>query len=55
MGLDPEAKTVLEYVRDLVEETKNNKEAIFVYEKLGSMYQNEKDYQMAIKAFKFML
>ena len=44
MGLDPEAKTVLEYVRDLVEETKNNKEAIFLYEKLGSIYQSEKDY-----------
>ena len=46
---------VLEYMRDLVEDTNNNKEAILVYEEMGKMYQEMKEYKMAIIAFKFML
>ena len=30
---------VLEYLRDLAEDTNNNKEAILIYEQLGRMYQ----------------
>ena len=42
-------------MRDLVEDTNNNHEAILVYEEMGKMYQDMKEYKMAIKAFKFML
>ena len=47
--------TVLEFMRDLVEDTNNNKEAILVYEEMGKMFQEMKEYKMAIRAFKFML
>ena len=55
MDIRDKAMVVLEYLRDLVEDTNNNKEAILVYEQLGKMYQEDKEYKMAIIAFKRML
>ena len=55
MEIDDKALQVLHYLRDLVEDTNNNKEAIIAYEELGKMYQEMKEYHMAILAFKFML
>ena len=46
---------ILTYLRDLVEETNNNKEAISIYEEIGKIKQEQKDYQKAILAFKRML
>ena len=39
-----EAMRVLTYLRDLVEDTNNNKEAILVYEEMGKIYQEKRDY-----------
>lgn len=55
LELADRAMVVLEYLRDLAEDTNNNKEAMIVYEEMGKMYQEMKEYKMAIKAFKFML
>jgi len=46
---------MLEYLRDIVEDTNMNKEAMIVYQEIGKMYQEQKEYWMAIKAFKRML
>ena len=46
---------VLEFMRDLTEDTNNNREAMLVYYEMGKMYQEMKEYRMAIRAFKFML
>lgn len=46
---------VLDYLRDFVEDTNLNKEAILVYEEIGRINQEDKDYHMALKAFKRML
>ena len=55
MDIRDKAWEMLTYLRDLVEDTNNNKEAILVYEQLGKMYQEDKEYKMAIIAFKRML
>lgn len=55
MDIDDKAMTMLEYLRDLVEDTNNNKEAILVYQEFGRLYQDQKEYQMSIFAFKRML
>ena len=55
MEIRDKAMKVLEYLRDLVEDTNNNKESILVYEQMGKMYQEDKEYKMAIIAFKRML
>ena len=55
MEMGNEAMKVLEYLRDLVEDTNNNKEAILVYEEMGKIHQEKRDYQKAIMAFKKML
>ena len=55
MELRDKAMQVFEYLRDLVEDTNNNKEAIIVYELMGKMFQEDKEYRMAIIAFKRML
>ena len=55
MDIRDKAWKVLEYLRDLVEDTNNNEEAILVYEQIGKMYQEDKEYNMAITAFKRML
>ena len=39
-----EAMRVLAYLRDVVEDTNNNKEAILVYEEMGKIYQEKRDY-----------
>ena len=44
MELGTEAMRVLTYLRDLVEDTNNNKEAILVYEEMGKIYQEKRDY-----------
>ena len=46
---------VLDNLKHLVEETNNNQEAILVYEQIGRMYQQDKEYMEAIRAFKRML
>ena len=38
MELGNDAMRVLAYLRDLVEDTNNNKEAILVYEEMGKIY-----------------
>ena len=49
------AMEVMVYLRDVAEDTNNNKEAILVYEQLGKMYQDTKEHKVAIIAFKRML
>ena len=44
MDVKKKAFSILEYLRDLVEDTNNNKEAIIVYEEMGKVYQEEKEY-----------
>ena len=46
---------ILVYLRDLVEETNNNREAILIYEEIGKIYQEQKYYSKSILAFKKML
>ena len=55
MEFKDKAILVMGYLRDVVEDTNNNKEAILVYEQLGKMYQDKKEYTVAIIAFKRML
>ena len=55
MDVGTKAFNLLEYIRDLVEDTNNNKEAIIVYEEMGKVYQQDKEYWTAIRAFKRML
>ena len=55
MELKDKALEVMIYLRDLAEETNNNGESILIYQKLGKMYQEKKDYNVAIIAFKRML
>ena len=55
MEIYDRAIDVLNFLRDLVEDTNLNKEAIIVYQEMGKMYQEQKEYLMAIKAFKRML
>ena len=55
LEIPQKALIVLDYMRDLVEDTNNNKEAILVYQEMGKMYQQMKEYKLAIIAFKFML
>ena len=55
MEIHDRAIDVLDFLRDLVEDTNLNKEAIIVYQEMGKMYQEQKEYLMAIKAFKRML
>ena len=55
MEIKDKAMLTLEYLRDVVEDTNNNAEAIQVYTELGKVYQEEKEYKMALKAFKRML
>ena len=46
---------VLDFMRDLTEDTNNNREAMMVYYEMGKMFQEMKEYRSAIRAFKFML
>ena len=55
MELEEKSMMILEYLRDLVEDTNNNKEAILVYEEIGKLMQEKKEYALAILAFKKML
>jgi tetratricopeptide (TPR) repeat protein len=55
MDLPDKAIQVLEYLRDLAEDTNNNKEVILIYEAIGKLYQDKKEYNDAILAFKRML
>ena len=55
MELYPKAFSILYFLRDLVEDTNNNAEAIIVYEEMGKIYQEIKEYPLAIKCFKIML
>ena len=55
MEINDKASTMLGYLRDLVEDTNNNKEAILVYDEIGKLYQEQKEYKMGIFAFKRML
>ena len=38
MELEDKALDILEYLRDIVEDTNNNAEAIIVYREIGKMY-----------------
>lgn len=55
MEINDKAFTMLAYLRDLVEDTNNNKEAILCYDEIGKLYQEQKEYKMGIFAFKRML
>ena len=55
MDLKEQAMQVLDFLRDFVEDTNLNKEAILVYEEIGRINQEDKDYHMALKAYKRML
>jgi len=55
LDLRDKAMLILEYLRDLAEDTNNNKEVIRVYEAMGKLNQDKKEYQEAILAFKRML
>lgn len=55
MDIQDKAMEVFDYLRDLVEDTNNNKEAILVYQQMGKMYQEDKEYKMALISFKRML
>lgn len=55
LELQSKALSVLQYLRDLAEETNNNREVILVYESMGRLYQDMKEYSYAISCFKKML
>ena len=55
MGQREKAAKCLYFLKDLVEDTNNNQEAILVYEQIGKMNQDDKEYVDAIRAFKRML
>ena len=55
LEINDKALLVLDYMRDLAEDTNNNYEAMIAYEETGKMYQEMKEYKMAIRAFKRML
>mgnify|MGYP003887237185 CR=1 FL=1 len=50
-----QAGQLLEMLKHLVEDTNNNKEAILIYEQIGKKYQDDKNYEDALRAFKRML
>jgi len=55
MYLLEKAQALIEFVRDVVEETNNYREALALYEHIGKMYQEKKQYQIAKLAFRKML